>query len=369
MSLKLLCFHMGGLTKLSLRDSVCEKCLSGLAISEVAEACTISEDEVMNMLASKSALTVDEVRHVLGMRDKGKSLKQISEDCKVSAETLVEFLPSSYGAQEIEAGHEHIAARFHPSFYSYYSRTSELYKTTLSTGGSLCCRLPSYIFHQGCVWWEHLGCLYFTGGKNYNDFVSILTSREYAVLQLPEMNSARADHGLIYHRGCLYAIGGYYQRNLYECERFDFAANQWEAVSRLPKACHGLSLFVVEETNCLYAVGGFDSEAFFNCFQRLSLKCMAWDVMKLKLPFKEFRIANFKLEESQVYLVLKGTLWVFNPLSATISEVKTLDEHISSVFGPSYYYGGYLYCTNFLGPAIRKFVGSIKSRSDFPSLS
>jgi hypothetical protein len=98
----------------------------------------------------------------------------------------------------------------------------------------------------------------------------------------------------------------------------------------LPVACYGIS--AVELENSLYALGDTNS------VQKLSLVSLTWELMWLKLPQAARCIAFFKTD-SQVYLVIKKTLYSFTPKQ--IKPIKTLPRGIECY--TSYYSRGTVY--------------------------
>jgi hypothetical protein len=96
----------------------------------------------------------------------------------------------------------------------------------------------------------------------------------------------------------------------------------------------GARMSAVEVENSLYALGGYQSDTV----QKLSLDSLTWQLMQLKLPQADSRIPCF-MKDTEVYLVIKQTLYSFTPLQVTA--VKTLDEDIRC--RSSYYSRGTLY--------------------------
>jgi hypothetical protein len=75
--------------------------------------------------------------------------------------------------------------------------------------------------------------------------------------------------------------------------------------------------------------------------QKLSLESLAWELMQLRLPFAGRSIPCFKLSDTEVYLVVKKTLYSFTAFD--VRPLKTLTENIQSKYGASYYHKGTLY--------------------------
>jgi hypothetical protein len=113
-----------------------------------------------------------------------------------------------------------------------------------------------------------------------------------------------------------------------ECERYVCAESRWEVLAILPVACVGMS--AIELHNSLYAIGGGDT------VQRLSLDSLTW---QLKLPQEADYFPCFK-KDSEVYLVIKKTLYSFTPLE--FNPIKTLPDNFGLCFS-SYYSRGTLY--------------------------
>jgi hypothetical protein len=94
----------------------------------------------------------------------------------------------------------------------------------------------------------------------------------------------------------------------------------------------------VELENSLYALGGFDDWSYLDTVQKLSLGSLTWELMQLKLPFRAVSSPCFKTE-TQVYLVIKATLYSFTPLE--VKPTKSVAKMISCY--SSYYSRGTLH--------------------------
>eukprot|EP00359_Climacostomum_virens_P011401 CAMPEP_0204917722 /NCGR_PEP_ID=MMETSP1397-20131031/15352_1 /ASSEMBLY_ACC=CAM_ASM_000891 /TAXON_ID=49980 /ORGANISM="Climacostomum Climacostomum virens, Strain Stock W-24" /LENGTH=172 /DNA_ID=CAMNT_0052090657 /DNA_START=269 /DNA_END=787 /DNA_ORIENTATION=+ len=155
----------------------------------------------------------------------------------------------------------------------------------------------------------------------------------------------RRSHSVTYYDNYLYAIGGTVIYSSRECERFNVTLEKWEAFEPLPQECTCVNVIALDESRCLYALGGeVTGHTILNLIQRLSLRSMKWNILKLKLPSPAQCIASFKLDESQVYFVISKKLYCFTPQASSIKLVKVLRRDVIS-FGPSYYSKGVLYTT------------------------
>jgi hypothetical protein len=252
-----------------------------------------------------------------------------------------------------------------PTFiYSYESGTGQLHMASLVTGEHSSHRVPSYEFKLGCCWSEVPGgSLLITGGQisrspiSVREVVRIDTRREYAVAHGPPMLTARHGHAAVYHTPHLYILGGENGRCVRECERYVCAENRWEALRPLPKACMQSSGVVVERN--LYALGGYDG-SYLDLIQKLSLESLTWKRMQFRLPFAYDGIPCFKLRDTEVYLVAKGTLCSFSAFE--VRPIKTLTEgDFNSWCGTSYYHRGTLYCSNCYGGVRSLELGSLSN--------
>lgn len=243
--------------------------------------------------------------------------------------------------------------------YSYKSYTNQLFRTTLNTGETTCHKLGTFVFKWGSCWSQSTGGkIYVTGGIGSNEVVSI-DSRTFEVTPRAPMLTARNNHGLAYHANALYAVGGFDRENLIDCERFDCGKNSWERLAPLPQVCIGLSLIVLEGPQCLYALGGYKS--FNQCIdliQRMSLSRLEWDILPIKLPSSDKSLAVFKIDETRMYFVSCKTLFSFHPSSLSIKPVKSLSESIGSLYGPSSFKEGVLYCSFSEGAAKKLELGT-----------
>jgi hypothetical protein len=82
----------------------------------------------------------------------------------------------------------------------------------------------------------------------------------------------------------------------------------------------------VELHNSRYALGGSQRYPnYLDTVQQLSLDNLTWQIMQLKLPETAYMFPCFK-KDTEVYLVIKKTLYSFTPLE--VKPIKTLPEDI-----------------------------------------
>jgi hypothetical protein len=219
--------------------------------------------------------------------------------------------------------------------FIYCCNSDQLLRANLLTGEQSCYRIRGYQFKLYCRWSELPGgSLLITGAGDpaVREVVKIDTLRECAVSSQPPMHTARRCHATVYHSQYLYVLGGY---RLNKCERYVCAESRWEELPALPVACQAMS--AVELDNSLYAVGGNDGKDL-DTVQKLSLDSLTWELMQLKLPLAVSCFACFKAD-TQVYLVIKKTLYSFTPLQ--VDPIKTFPEGFNCI--TSYYSRGTLY--------------------------
>jgi hypothetical protein len=230
----------------------------------------------------------------------------------------------------------------HHATFIYSFTYNQLHRTSLVTGEQSSHHIPSYTFDWGCYLSEVPGgSLLITGGGR--EVVRIDTRREFAFSQCPPMFTARERHAAVYHTPHLYILGGYgSSRALRLCERYVCAENRWEALPPLPRACMDTSGVVVKRS--LYALGGLVNGKPSDLVQKLSLDCLTWEIMHLRLPHAEVAIPCFKVRDTEVYLVVKKTLYSFT--TSAVRPIKTLTKNIQSGRGASYYHRGTLYCSS-----------------------
>jgi hypothetical protein len=228
---------------------------------------------------------------------------------------------------------ELISTTVRPQFI-YCCNASTLLRANLLTGERSKHEVPHYQFKVSCRWSELSGgSLLITGGyPREREVVKIDSLREYAVSSQPPMHTARSHHAAVYHSQYVYVLGGYGDRHLSECERYVCAESRWEVLAALPVGGAGMS--AVELHNSLYALGGYQGDTV----QQLSLDSLTWQLMQLKLPQAAWLFPCFK-KDTEVYLVIKKTLYSFTPLE--VKPIKTLPEGIRC--SSSYYSRGTLY--------------------------
>jgi hypothetical protein len=169
------------------------------------------------------------------------------------------------------------------------------------------------------------------------DVVRVDTLREFAASSQPPMHTARRSHAAVYHSQYLYVLGGEDDgTNLSECERYVCSESRWEVLAALPVA--GARMSAVELHNSLYALGGDQGYGDLDTVQELSLDSLTWQLMQLKLPQAAHTFPCFK-KDTEVYLVIKKTLYSFTPLE--VKPIKTLPKDIGC--SSSYYSRGTLY--------------------------
>jgi hypothetical protein len=220
-------------------------------------------------------------------------------------------------------------------FYSCQDNTNQLHRVNLLTGEQSKHEVPHYQFKGGCRWSELPGgSLLITGGGSRDavrDVVRVDVGT-FAVSPQPPMHTARSSHAALYHSQYVYVLGGW---GVSGCERYVCAASRWEVLAALPVGCYGMS--AVELHNSLYALGGTHRKDI-DTVQELSLDSLTWQLMQLKLPQAYRYLPCFK-KDTEVYLVIKKTLYSFTPLE--VKPIKTLPEDISC--SSSYYSRGTLY--------------------------
>jgi hypothetical protein len=183
-------------------------------------------------------------------------------------------------------------------------------------------KVPSYQFKISCRWSELPGgSLLITGGGDdaVRKVVRIDTLREYAVSSQPPMHTPRHNHAAVYHSQYLYVLGGYNEgRYLSECERYLCAESQWEVLPALPIA--GEAMIDGSLRHCSEVETRQPYLAAHEAQASLS---------RLQLPLLQ--------EGTEVYLVIKKTLYSFTPLKP----IKILPKLIEC--RSSYYSRGTLY--------------------------
>jgi hypothetical protein len=364
---------------------ICTKSKLGHSLSQISELTGLTIDEVRERLGQATGISPEALSSILHMKQRGLSLELISQEFDVELEVLKQFLPKvikkthrthapadqGKGSYETSLGEraytidspdhcrtynksspattEETEPPPQPSemlpkpqdtptyFYCCKYNSNKLGRVNLLTGELSCHQIPGYLFKELCRWSELPGgSLLITGDEGPKEVVKIDTLREWAVSFQPPMHTARYNHAVVYYSQYLYVLAGnYINRYLSECERYSCAESQWEVLPALPVA--GTHMSAVEIKNCLYALGGW-SRRELDTVQKLSLDSLTWELIQLKLPQAVCYFACFKTD-TQVYLVIKETLYSFTPLQ--IKPVRTLDGGI--LCSSSYYNRGTLY--------------------------
>lgn len=230
--------------------------------------------------------------------------------------------------------------------YSYTDSSSILHSTHLLTGKLTSVRLSSFVFPMFCSWYQlPSGCVMVTGGRVFNvtkNVVSIDVSKDYAVTERSPMSIHRDSHSSVHIFGYLYVVGGITA----VCERYSCNTDCWEIVGSLPKAVKDSSIIALEATQCIYSFGGRNADSILAIVQRLRLDCLEWDELPLTLPSFIRFLACFKIDETKVYFLQGGTLYVFQPIVNTITPIRSINRNANSCNGPSYYVEGKLYCSS-----------------------
>jgi hypothetical protein len=169
----------------------------------------------------------------------------------------------------------------HKPKFLYYCITNQLHRVHLFTGEQSGHQIPCYAIRYSCKLSELPGgSLLITGGcESYSDaareVMKIDTLREWAVSTQPPMHTARLNHATVYYSQYLYALGGYNNMQLSECERYVCDESRWEVLPDLLVAAYGMSavddkaMSAVEFDNSLYALGGWD-HSHLDTVQKLS---------------------------------------------------------------------------------------------------
>eukprot|EP00359_Climacostomum_virens_P007024 CAMPEP_0204902226 /NCGR_PEP_ID=MMETSP1397-20131031/3538_1 /ASSEMBLY_ACC=CAM_ASM_000891 /TAXON_ID=49980 /ORGANISM="Climacostomum Climacostomum virens, Strain Stock W-24" /LENGTH=371 /DNA_ID=CAMNT_0052070689 /DNA_START=867 /DNA_END=1979 /DNA_ORIENTATION=+ len=269
-----------------------------------------SKDFTVAQIATNLGMTTREVEDVLASEDS----ESVAPSQAPTEAVEAQIRKPSFGGEESKTPalrQPKAEERIEPPslspvyIYSYKHLSSSLFRTTLSTGEIRKERVRDHTFKRGSAWCEVAGGdIYFTGGLDgsmiLNEVIRV-SGNSLEVTQKVGMLSARVEHGSVYDKDYLYAIGGWNRSMMNDCERLSVSKDRWEALQPLPQACCNVSVVVVKETECLYALGGGMGKFIaFDVIQRLSLGKLEWDVMPLRLPSAANGIACFS-KESKVW--------------------------------------------------------------------
>lgn len=403
--------------KAELAKTVCTKSKLGESFVKIARSCGISETQVVEILAQKAELTSNEIRAIHQLKENGLSLPEISDEFGVDLSCLRKFLqktqlPSGNQSRvlalrnkgrnysEFSRDDEDILCppkrtvltelKLHEAsvkkgksailtkpvsvmlserpfvqpkhIYSYRQSTDQLFCTQLQNGSVKAVHLASFIFKIFSSWCElPSGDLVITGGQQLSTDVKLITrKRDFSVTSRAQMLAPRYCHFSIHCYGHLYVLGGYNGRaSLSECERFSISKNRWETLDPLPTPSRCLSAVVIGLH--LYALGGsVGADKYLDCIQKLNFEQLTWELLELKLPAPCLCIACFQVgaEQDKAYFVINKELYSFLPSEGQITSIKSLDNQISSRYGPSYYSDGMLYSSSTFGAAHSNELGN-----------
>eukprot|EP00359_Climacostomum_virens_P004062 CAMPEP_0204906612 /NCGR_PEP_ID=MMETSP1397-20131031/6065_1 /ASSEMBLY_ACC=CAM_ASM_000891 /TAXON_ID=49980 /ORGANISM="Climacostomum Climacostomum virens, Strain Stock W-24" /LENGTH=431 /DNA_ID=CAMNT_0052075613 /DNA_START=904 /DNA_END=2196 /DNA_ORIENTATION=+ len=322
----------------------------GLLVHQIVDYLGVSETEVMRVLDDEASVADSQPSTVVS--ELPLRMPKAPEESKSPAVRTA--IPKRRKEEERIEPPKKIVEETPQYIYSYDwgSVSNSLFRTTLSTGEIRKEKLRNHNISRYCVWCEVAGGdIYFTGGQAHGNSLSNEVVRVSAssleVTQKAGMLSERLGHGSVYYKDYLYAIGGYNGGEMRECERLSVSEDRWEALPPLPEGCCNRNVVVVKDTECLYFLGKdklFDGSEYFGVIQRFSLGWLEWDVIPLRIRINASNIACFS-KESELWFVVRGTLYCFNAITESLSLIKYVGE-IESHHGPSYYHRGYLYCSS-----------------------
>mmetsp|Transcript_29996 Transcript_29996/g.53212 ORF Transcript_29996/g.53212 Transcript_29996/m.53212 type:complete len:337 (-) Transcript_29996:2014-3024(-) len=318
----------------NLSGMACQLSRHGLSILAISQLLGTSTDAVLSMIVKEARLPLDAVVRILNKSSQDAALEQISEEEQIRLEVLAKFLCMS---PKPSYKPEHL--------FIFKTGSKRLQLVNLETGKLSHQKLFSYTFIEGSSLTElPSGDLVVAGGfmDYFTKNVDVIRQRsEYAVSTMPQMLSARCRHGAVYFDEFVYVVGGMYVK---QCERYSLPEERWEALPDLPQMCWDNTVVSLETTRSLYSIGGSSKLLDgLNLIQKLDFESLSWNILPIKLPYAEFNLACFKLEESHVFIVLKKSLYVFHPSTNTLQHIRKLSANIQSWKGESYFSKGSLY--------------------------
>lgn len=242
--------------------------------------------------------------------------------------------------------------------HSYEEWSNRLHRTNVVTGEKSWYELQ-HLFMSNSILSELPGGSLLVTGGGFNHSKDLVTRidvlRDFAALTEPHMLASRQSHCAVYHALHLYTLGGWDIFDLGACERYVCTERRWEEIAPLPIACHSTTGIEIEES--LYVLGGKGDNSCLDCIQKLSLHRLTWELLQLRLPFTGLCIPCFKDSDFQVYLVVNGALYSFQPDALLIQLIKTLPQNIQSSTGLSYFSRGTLYCSCEEGETLELEIG------------
>mmetsp|Transcript_6950 Transcript_6950/g.12645 ORF Transcript_6950/g.12645 Transcript_6950/m.12645 type:complete len:399 (+) Transcript_6950:666-1862(+) len=354
----------------------------GHLLSEISEACRLTDNQVLNVIVRIAGLSKETVKLVVKLKEKGLPVRRISRMTGVGLKTLRHLIsdqPTPFNKKQKlisdisndranDASDEVLNnddfSNFPKFVHGYAFHSGTLIRTRLSTGVKSTVKCSSLNF----VYWSvpcevPKGQLYFSGGSNgelMNAVTSIDLLRDFASFKQRPMLHARVFHGVVYYKGFLYVVGGEvnYQTFRRECERLSLENGQWEEIQPLPTQAGHLSLMVLESTQSLYSFGGQKESGLIDLIQRLCLVNLTWEVLPVKLPISTSGSPCFKVDEFEVCLIVSEALLIFNPFNNSI-EVQGPVQEPKGVFNQCYYRDETLHYANVFGNLYSQRLGPL----------
>lgn len=324
-----------------LADSVLENFKQGKLLVEISVLLQISIQKVISLLSEKSGLPFLTVETIVRMKECGVTYEQIKEEVQLPNEALEQLFTTI----ETESCPPCVKTPLtdlplsQPEFV-YHRFSGVLYKTSLIS------KKIRYMVKIDTISSFSFSCfneaphrlLYFIGESLHDQLKCLDITRDFAITH-HQMNCVRGARSLAFYKPHIYVIGG---RESKECERYSRDKDEWEALPPLPIFTPELlQVATLKSTQCLY-VFGFEGKKVIRAIQRLSLTCLVWEVLELKLPNIAWIPVLFKIDESQVFFAINHSLFTFQPSRNTLKLVKSLPHPLYSTNGNSYYSNGFV---------------------------
>ena len=188
----------------------------------------------------------------------------------------------------------------------------------------------------------------------------IIKVNPITVEPLPDMNSGRANHCVLYYNRYVYVIGGCDHENRYtnRAERLSLTSLQWEEIASCNEIRDSSSGVGVEREDSVYVFGGRKANAVITNTIEKYIVCMnIWVSLPIKLTYESMVLGSILVSPTQV-LVFAGQNILAQPLKQTniidlekmtVRETRAFETAGGCVVNEPLVFNGKVFCFIFEG--------------------